>query len=158
VRWHSHLREIGDFDEDCRAGRLPAVSLITPEVFTDEGEFEDDQLGEAATASLFETGTRFVGRLRSHVSPGRWPGLRRPHQSRWPDQTDHCVSLFYSRICCHTRYHRGTTGAGNARNLEPRQWPGGQGRAAGVTSPPRVSRTRQPVLTWVFRRLAGIRR
>ena len=39
----------------CRAGRLPAVSLITPEVFTDEGEYEDDQLGEAATASLFES-------------------------------------------------------------------------------------------------------
>jgi phospholipase C len=54
VRWHSHLREIGDFREDCQAGRLPAVSLITPELFTDEGEFEDDQLGEAATASLFE--------------------------------------------------------------------------------------------------------
>jgi phospholipase C len=55
VRWHSHLREISDFGEDCRAGRLPAVSLITPEVFTDEGEFEDDQLGEAATASLFQS-------------------------------------------------------------------------------------------------------
>lgn len=55
VRWHGHLREIGEFGEDCRAGRLPAVSLITPEVFTDEGEFEDDQLGEAATASLYES-------------------------------------------------------------------------------------------------------
>jgi phospholipase C len=54
VRWHGHLREIGDFGEDCRAGRLPQVTLITPEVLTDEGEFEDDQLGEAATASLFE--------------------------------------------------------------------------------------------------------
>jgi phospholipase C len=55
VRWHSRLREIGEFGEDCRAGRLPAVSLVTPEVLTDEGEFEDDQLGEAATASLFES-------------------------------------------------------------------------------------------------------
>jgi hypothetical protein len=55
VRWHSQLREIGDFGEDCRAGRLSAVSLITPEVFTDDGEFEDDQLGEAAMTSLFES-------------------------------------------------------------------------------------------------------
>jgi phospholipase C len=58
VRLHSHLREISDFDEDCRAGRLPSVSLITPEFFTDEGEFEDDQLGEASTASLFESASR----------------------------------------------------------------------------------------------------
>jgi phospholipase C len=54
LRWHSHLHELGDFYEDCRAGRLPAVSLITPELLSDEGEFEDDQVGEAATASLFE--------------------------------------------------------------------------------------------------------
>jgi phospholipase C len=55
LKYHSHLHEIGDFYEDCRAGRLPAVSLVTPEIFAaDEGEFEDDQLGEAFTASVFE--------------------------------------------------------------------------------------------------------
>jgi len=53
LRWHGHLREIGDFYEDCRAGRLPPVSLISPELLSDEGEFEDDQIGEAFTASVF---------------------------------------------------------------------------------------------------------
>ncbi len=57
LRYHSHLHDMDDFHEDCRTGRLPPVSLITPELFTDEGEFEDDQLGEAATASLFDAAT-----------------------------------------------------------------------------------------------------
>jgi phospholipase C len=58
VRQRGHLHELDDFYEDCRHGRLPPVSLITPEIFlTDEGEFEDDQVGESFTASLFEAAT-----------------------------------------------------------------------------------------------------
>jgi phospholipase C len=55
LRQHSHLHEINDFYEDCESGTLPAVSLITPEILlADEGEFEDDQIGEAFTASVVE--------------------------------------------------------------------------------------------------------
>jgi phospholipase C len=58
LRYHGHLHEINDFYEDCRRGRLPPVSLVTPEIFAaDEGEYEDDQVGEAFTASLFEAAT-----------------------------------------------------------------------------------------------------
>ncbi|HLH99450.1 MAG TPA: alkaline phosphatase family protein, partial [Acidimicrobiales bacterium] len=55
VRFHDHLHLITEFYEDCRAGRLPAVSLITPDTsFISEGEYQDDQLGEAFTATVFE--------------------------------------------------------------------------------------------------------
>ena len=55
LRYHGHLHEIGQFYEDCKDGKLPPVSVITSEFFVvSEGEFEDDQLGEAFTASLFE--------------------------------------------------------------------------------------------------------
>ncbi len=55
LRQHDHLHELNEFYEDCRHGRLPPVSLITPEIFlSDEGEFEDDQIGESFTASVFE--------------------------------------------------------------------------------------------------------
>jgi phospholipase C len=55
LRYHGHLHEIDAFYEDCKEGNLPPVSLITTEFFAaSEGEFEDDQVGEAFTASLFE--------------------------------------------------------------------------------------------------------
>ncbi len=55
LRWHDNLHDIADFYADCRRGRLPAVSLITPEfIAASEGEFQDDQVGEAFTASVFE--------------------------------------------------------------------------------------------------------
>ena len=55
LRYHSHLHDIDDFSEDCKAGRLPPVTLITPEAFAaSEGEYQDDQIGEAFTASLFD--------------------------------------------------------------------------------------------------------
>jgi phospholipase C len=65
LRYYDHLHPIGDFLEDCRAGRLPAVSLVTPDIpFASEGEFEDDQVGEAFTATLFDavsTGPQWAG-------------------------------------------------------------------------------------------------
>jgi phospholipase C len=40
---------------DCQRGTLPAVSLVTPDIpFASEGEFEDDQVGEAFTATVFD--------------------------------------------------------------------------------------------------------
>jgi phospholipase C len=55
LRWHENARSIADFHEDCRNGRLPAVSLVTTEIaLASEGEFQDDQIGEAFTASIFE--------------------------------------------------------------------------------------------------------
>lgn len=56
LRWHDRVRDIDGFHDDCRSGRLPPVSLITPEaLLASEGEFQDDQVGEAFTASLFES-------------------------------------------------------------------------------------------------------
>jgi phospholipase C len=58
LRWHDNLHGINDFYADCRRGRLPPVSLITPEAFAaSEGEFQDDQVGEAFTASVFDAAT-----------------------------------------------------------------------------------------------------
>jgi phospholipase C len=58
LRWHDHVHGSTDFHDDCRSGRLPAVSLITPEIaVASEGEFEDNQVGEAFTASVFEAAT-----------------------------------------------------------------------------------------------------
>jgi phospholipase C len=55
LRWHENARSIEDFYEDSRNGRLPAVSLVTTEIaLASEGEYEDDQIGEAFTASIFE--------------------------------------------------------------------------------------------------------
>jgi phospholipase C len=55
LRWAGHLHDIADFHADCRDGRLPPVSLVTPEALAEsEGEFQDDQVGEAFTASVFE--------------------------------------------------------------------------------------------------------
>ncbi len=55
LRWHKNAHDIADFYADCRLGRLPPVSLITPEIFlASEGEYQDDQVGEAFTASVFE--------------------------------------------------------------------------------------------------------
>jgi len=55
VRWHGNCHDIGDFYADCRQGRLPPVSLVTPEFLAaSEGEYSDDQVGEAFTASVFE--------------------------------------------------------------------------------------------------------
>ncbi|HYK33586.1 MAG TPA: alkaline phosphatase family protein [Streptosporangiaceae bacterium] len=55
LRWHSKLHDIDDFYTDCRLGKLPPVTLITPDALVvSEGEFQDDQLGEAFTASVFE--------------------------------------------------------------------------------------------------------
>jgi phospholipase C len=55
LRYHEHLHLITEFFEDCKSGRLPAVSLITPDIpFASEGEFEDDQIGEAFTAAVFD--------------------------------------------------------------------------------------------------------
>jgi phospholipase C len=66
LRWHGNLHEIGGFYADCAHGRLPPVSLITPEFLAaSEGEYQDDQVGEAFTASVFEAAA---------ASP-HWPGL-----------------------------------------------------------------------------------
>ena len=55
LRWHDNLHDIADFYADCRNSLLPPVSLITPEALAaSEGEFQDDQIGEAFTASVFE--------------------------------------------------------------------------------------------------------
>ncbi|MFI5068276.1 MAG: alkaline phosphatase family protein, partial [Streptosporangiales bacterium] len=55
VRWHGHCHDMADFHADCRQGRLPPVSLVTPEFLAaSEGEYQDDQVGEAFTASVFE--------------------------------------------------------------------------------------------------------
>jgi len=55
LRWHDNLHDIADFYDDCRDGHLPPVSLITPEALAaSEGEFQDDQVGEAFTASIFD--------------------------------------------------------------------------------------------------------
>jgi phospholipase C len=55
LRYHEHLHPITDFFEDCKIGRLPPVSLVTPDIpFSSEGEFEDDQIGEAFTATVFD--------------------------------------------------------------------------------------------------------
>jgi phospholipase C len=55
LRYHGHLHDIDDFYEDCKAGRLPPVTMITSEAFAaSEGEYQDDQIGEAFTASLFD--------------------------------------------------------------------------------------------------------
>ncbi len=49
----ANVRPLVEFYDDCRHDRLPAVSLITPEVFVlSEGETQDVQLGEAFTASI----------------------------------------------------------------------------------------------------------
>ncbi len=55
LRYHNHLHGFEDFLEDCHRGRLPAVSLLTPDVtFASEGEYQDDQVGEAFTATVFD--------------------------------------------------------------------------------------------------------
>ena len=55
LRYHGHLHDIGDFYDDCKEGRLPPVTVITTEIVAaSEGEYEDDQIGEAFTASLFD--------------------------------------------------------------------------------------------------------
>jgi len=66
LRWHDHLHDIEGFYADCRLGKLPPVTLITPEALVaSEGEFQDDQVGEAFTASLFDAAA---------TSP-QWPGM-----------------------------------------------------------------------------------
>jgi phospholipase C len=55
VKYHDHLHDIDDFYDDAREGRLPPVTLLTTEVLlASEGEYQDDQVGEAFTASLFD--------------------------------------------------------------------------------------------------------
>jgi phospholipase C len=55
VRYRGHLHDIADFYDDCKAGRLPPVTMITTEFFlASEGEYQDDQIGESFTASLFD--------------------------------------------------------------------------------------------------------
>jgi phospholipase C len=66
LRYHGHLHDIGDFYDDCKAGRLPPVSMITTEFFlASEGEFQDDQVGESFTASLFDAAS--AGPQWSHM-------------------------------------------------------------------------------------------
>jgi len=51
----SNAHPIVAFYEDCRLGRLPAISLITPDLFViSEGETQDVQAGEAFTASVVD--------------------------------------------------------------------------------------------------------
>jgi phospholipase C len=55
LRYHDHLHGIADFYEDCKEGRLPPVTLLSTEIVAaSEGEYEDDQIGESFTASLFD--------------------------------------------------------------------------------------------------------
>jgi phospholipase C len=66
LRWHDNVHDIRDFYADCRLGKLPPVSLVTPDFFVvSEGEHQDDQVGEAFTASVFEAA----------ASSPLWPGL-----------------------------------------------------------------------------------
>ncbi|MGH9126525.1 MAG: alkaline phosphatase family protein [Acidimicrobiales bacterium] len=62
---YDHLHSLDDFYQDARHGRLPSVSLITPDIaFASEGEYQDDQIGEALTATVYNA-----------VSSGpQWPG------------------------------------------------------------------------------------
>lgn len=51
----THARPIDQFYEHCRAGQLPQVSLITPDLFViSEGETQDIQIGETFTASVVD--------------------------------------------------------------------------------------------------------
>jgi phospholipase C len=51
----SNARPMVEFYQDCRAGRLPAISLVTPDLFViSEGETQDVQAGEAFTASVVD--------------------------------------------------------------------------------------------------------
>jgi len=51
----SNAHPIAAFYQDCRLGRLPAISLITPDLFViSEGETQDVQAGEAFTASVVD--------------------------------------------------------------------------------------------------------
>lgn len=51
----SNAHPIVAFYEDCRLGRLPAISLITPDLFViSEGETQDVRAGEAFTASVVD--------------------------------------------------------------------------------------------------------
>lgn len=66
LRWHDRTHPIDDFYADCRDGKLPPVSLVTPDAFVvSEDRFQDDQLGESFTASVFEAAA---------ASP-HWPGM-----------------------------------------------------------------------------------
>lgn len=50
-----HAKPIEHFYDDCRSGQLPAVSLVTPDLFViSEGETQDIQLGEAFTDSVVD--------------------------------------------------------------------------------------------------------
>ncbi|HEX3424633.1 MAG TPA: alkaline phosphatase family protein [Acidimicrobiales bacterium] len=58
-RYHDHLHLIDDFFEDAGKGHLPPVSLVTPDfVAASEGEYQDDQIGEAFTAKIFDAVAR----------------------------------------------------------------------------------------------------
>jgi len=51
----SNAHPIAAFYQDCRLGRLSAISLITPDLFViSEGETQDVQAGEAFTASVVD--------------------------------------------------------------------------------------------------------
>lgn len=55
LRYHSHLSPMDHFYRDCRGGTLPPVSLITTEfIVASEGETQDDQIGEAFSASVLD--------------------------------------------------------------------------------------------------------
>lgn len=55
IRYRHHLHGLEQFLDDCRSGALPPVSLITPDIpFASEGEFEDDQIGEAFSAWILD--------------------------------------------------------------------------------------------------------
>jgi phospholipase C len=50
-----HAKLIEHFYDDCGNGQLPAVSLVTPDLFiASEGETQDVQLGEAFTAGIVD--------------------------------------------------------------------------------------------------------
>ena len=56
LHYRDHLHAIERFHDDCQAGTLPAVTLITPDTaFLSDGEYQDDQLGEAFTAWIYES-------------------------------------------------------------------------------------------------------
>jgi len=50
-----HIEPMSAFYRDCSTGSLPAVSLVTPDLFViSEGETQDVQLGEAFTADIVD--------------------------------------------------------------------------------------------------------
>jgi phospholipase C len=55
LTFRDHLHDLADFFDACSKGTLPSVTVVTPELLVStEGEFQDNQIGEAFTHKLVE--------------------------------------------------------------------------------------------------------